>query len=202
MASAPLAKSPRMSVGLFRAFYATRPDEERWELIDGIAVMMTPPTLAHQVIAGNLQRLLSDALEEHHPTLLAVQRAGLNLAPAIENYDPEPDVVVIDGALAEQSGERYAGRFHLVAEIVSASDRVDVEGKREIYKLHDACRCILTVQQDRFEVRIDLRATTDWQAQVLKQPDDILELADFGLSCHVSDLYRGTSLRPRHAQRA
>jgi Uma2 family endonuclease len=201
MASAPLAKSPRMSVGLFRAFYATRPDEEQWELIDGTAVMMTPPTLAHRVIAGNLQRLLNDGLERHDPTLLAVQRAGLNLAPAIEDYDPEPDVVVIDAALAEQSGERYAGRFHLVAEIVSASDRVDVEGKREIYKLHEACKCISTVQQDRFEVRIDLRVAADWRDQILKKPDDLLQLPDFGLRCEVSDLYRGTPLRPRQSQR-
>jgi hypothetical protein len=28
----------------FLAFLSTRPDEERWQLIDGMAVMMNPPT--------------------------------------------------------------------------------------------------------------------------------------------------------------
>jgi hypothetical protein len=55
----------------------------------------------------------------------------------------------------------------------------------------------LTVQQDRFEVRIDLRTDTGWSEQLLKQADDILALPDFGLRCKVSDLYRGTPLMPR-----
>jgi len=63
MASAPMRDRPRLSVHVFRRFVEGRPEEERWELIDGVAVMMAPPTLAHQIIAGNLQRLLNDALE-------------------------------------------------------------------------------------------------------------------------------------------
>jgi hypothetical protein len=51
---------------------------------------------------------------------------------------------VID--VAQGADERYADRFYLVAEVVSASDRPKIEGKREIYKLHDACNCILTIQ--------------------------------------------------------
>jgi Putative restriction endonuclease len=64
--------------------------------------MMAPLTLAHQVIAGNLQRLLDAALEDHAPTLNVIQRAGVNLAPAVEDYDPEPDMVVIDAEAAER----------------------------------------------------------------------------------------------------
>lgn len=83
-------------------------------------------------------------------------------------------------------------------EIVSSNDRVDVESKRAVYKLHESCTCILTVQQERFEVRIDLRTDTGWSEQVLQKPDDILALTDFGLRCKISDLYRGTRLLPRH----
>ena len=201
MAGAPHRTQPRMSVELFRFFVEGRPDEEHWELIDGVAMMMAPPTIAHQIIAGNLQRLLYDALENHAPTLIACQRAGLNLAPAVENYDPEPDVVVIDSAAAETPGERYAGRFYLVAEIVSSSERVDMERKRAVYRLHEACTCILTVQQDRFEVRVDLRGDAGWQEQVMTKPDDLLVLSDFGLRCRVADLYRGTALQPRQPRR-
>jgi len=197
MAGAPQRKPPRMSIEVFRGFLEGRPDEEHWELIDGVAMMMAPPTLAHQVIAGNVQMLLNAALENHAPALISCQRAGVNLSPAVEDYDPEPDVVVIDGELAERPGERYAGRFYLVAEIVSVSDRVDIAKKRAVYQLHESCRCILTVQQDRCEVRVDTRSDNGWNEQVLTRPDDLLELPDFGLACKVADLYRGTALQPR-----
>ena len=200
MASAPIRDRPRLSVELFRGFLAGRPEEERWELIDGVAVMMAPPTLAHQIIAGNLQRLLNEALETHAPTLIACQRAGVNVGPSVEYYDPEPDVVVIDTEATERPGERYADRFYLAAEIVSSSDRTYIESKRAVYRLHDTCTCILTVQQDRVEVRIDLRAEAGWDVQVLKRLGDPLVLAEFGLRCKVSDLYRGTSFAPRQAE--
>jgi Uma2 family endonuclease len=186
-----------MSVELFRQFVADRPDKERWELIDGVAMMMAPPTLAHQRIASNLERLLLNALDIHAPTLTAFQAIGVNLGSAVQDYDPEPDVVVTDTSASETPDERYAGRFYLVAEIVSSSDRVDVDRKREVYKLHEHCNCILTVHQDRFEVRVDLRAGDGWIEQTLAKPGDVLALPDFGLACKVSDLYRGTPLLPR-----
>ena len=201
MASAPIRGRPRLSIDVFRGFQEGRPEEERWELIDGVAVMMAPPTLAHQIIAGNLQRLLNEALETHAPTLIACQRAGVNVGPSVEYYDPEPDVVVIDTEAAERPGERYADRFYLAAEIVSSSERTYIESKREVYKLHEHCKYILTIQQERIEVRMDMRTEADWKEEVVVEPDDLLVLADFGLRCGLSDLYRGTSLAPRQAGR-
>jgi len=40
----------RMSVERFRRFYAGRPDEERWELINGVATKLARSTLPHQRI--------------------------------------------------------------------------------------------------------------------------------------------------------
>jgi hypothetical protein len=56
----------------------------------------------------------------------------------------------------------------------------------------------LTVQQDRFEVTVDLRSDSGWKQQVLTSPDEQLVLSNFGLRCRVGDLYRGTALQPRH----
>jgi Uma2 family endonuclease len=176
MASVPLHEQQRMSVGQFRQFIEGRPDKERWELIDGVAMMMAPPTPAHQRIASNLERLLLDALEAHAPALTAFQAIGVNVGPAVEDYDPEPDVVVTDSSVEEVQDERYTDRFYLAAEIIASSERVDIDRKRSIYKLHDPCNCILTVQQDRFEVRIDLRTDTGRTEQVLKRPDELLAL--------------------------
>jgi len=52
-----------LDVEAFRNWVASRPDEERWELIDGVPMMMAPATRDHQRIASNLERLLNDALE-------------------------------------------------------------------------------------------------------------------------------------------
>ena len=199
MSSAPQRQPQRMQRESFRAFYAMRPDEEQWQLIDGVAIMMTPPTVAHQRIASNLQLLLVNALERNRPMLTALQRLGVNLAPAIEQYDPEPDVAVVDAESAEDPDKRYVDRFYLAAEIVSASDRPWSEKKRDVYKLHPSCICILTVQQDRTEVRIDRRTNGGWAEQVLTGPDDVLVIDEFGFRCTLSDLYRGTALAPRRA---
>jgi Uma2 family endonuclease len=201
MSRAPQREPQQMSIERFRAFCAMRPDEEQWQLIDGVAIMMTPPTVAHQCIATNLQLLLYTALEQHAPTLTAFQRLGVNLAPSVEQYDPEPDVAVVDADASENPDRRYVDRFYLAAEIVSASDRSWVERKREIYKLHQTCICILIVQQDRWEACIDRRINDAWTEQVLTSPDDVLAIDEFGLRCKLSDIYRGTALHPRHRAR-
>jgi Uma2 family endonuclease len=190
-------KPARMSVELFRAFIEGRPSEEHWELIDGVAMMMAPPTLAHQRIASNLEQLLLRAFESHAPGLTAFVAIGVNLGPAVQDYDPEPDVVVTDTDAEERPGERYADRFYLVAEVVSSSDRIDVDRKRDVYKLHDPCNCILIIQQEHFEIRIDLRTDQGWTEAKLTKADDLLVLPEFGLNCCVADVYRGTVLAPR-----
>ena len=186
-------KPAPLSVTAFRAWVESRPSEEHWELINGVPMMMAPPTRDHQRIASNLERLLNDALERHDAARAAYQRVGLNLAAIVENYDPEPDVVVID--VEAGPDQRYADRFYLAAEIVSDSDLALVEGKVEIYRRHPNCTCTLVIRQDRCDVRIDLRTATRWRKRTLTTPDDEVVLTDFGLQCRVADLYRGTSIR-------
>ncbi|HKF99800.1 MAG TPA: Uma2 family endonuclease, partial [Xanthobacteraceae bacterium] len=77
--------------------------------------------MIHQRIASNLERLLNDALEIRNPRLAAYQRVGVDLRPDVNNYDPEPDVVVVDNVV-KSSDQRYVDRFYLAAEVVSDSD--------------------------------------------------------------------------------
>jgi Uma2 family endonuclease len=184
-----------LSIETFRTWLESRPDEEHWELIGGVIMMMAPASRAHQRIASNLERLLNDALEAHRPELAAYQRVGLNLAPIAPDYDPEPDVVVIG---ADETGdERYSDRFYLAAEVVSASDRKTVASKRDVYKRHPDCRCVLVIQQDRFDVGVSSLTAAGWIERRLTNPTDQLILDEFGLRCTLADLYRGTALQPR-----
>jgi len=191
----PGAVVERMSIAEFRAWLETRPEREQWELIAGVPTMMAPPTLDHQRIATNLQTLLRSAVEKSAARFEVFQRAGLNLASVAPDYDPEPDVVVVEADLP--GDERYADRFYLAAEITSRSDEKTVEAKRRIYQRHPDCRCVLVVQQKRLEVSVSVLGPSGWAERKLTSPGEMLELPDFGLTCALADIYRGTSLLSR-----
>ena len=194
MTAASQRRSAPLSVAAFRSWVASRPDEERWELVDGIPMMMAPPTRDHQRIASNLERLLNDAIErlpeQRTPHLAAYQRIGVNLGPVVQNYDPEPDVAVVE--VAKGADPRYADRFFLAAEIVFQSDQSTIDGKRELYQRHPDCTCVLVIRQDRCEADVDLRTPGGWVRQTLSAPEDQLVLPAFGLRCPLRDIYRGT----------
>jgi Uma2 family endonuclease len=190
MTGALRQNTPILSVSSFRAWLASRPDEEHWELIGGVPMMMTPPNRRHQRIAFNLVSLLNAALKRHNPIFGVYQDIGVNIVSTVP-YDPEPDVAVIRED--ENPDPRYADRFYLVAEVLSESDKGAIEGKRDIYRAHPFCTCILLVRQDDLEITVDRRAEGGWNSQVLRA-DDELNLPEFGLVCRVKDLYRDTPL--------
>ena len=62
----------------FHRFLEGRPEEERWQLIDGEPFMMASPTLVHQRIAANLARRLNGGLDVHRPDLFAMHEVGIS----------------------------------------------------------------------------------------------------------------------------
>ncbi len=183
----------------FRAFQAHRPDCERWELIDGVPMMMTRPTLAHSRIAGNLERLLNDALALHDPSRLANQRPGIELGSG--DYRPEPDIGIIDADY--EAGQRFVDRAYLLAEVstddflVPGTKEPWINVKRQIYLDHEPCEAVLIIEQDRIEVRVDLKTEAGWRSETREGPQAELVLPSFGLQCSVGALYEGTPLQPR-----
>jgi hypothetical protein len=101
---------------------------------------------------------------------------------------------VVDAAIHDLD-ECYADRFYLVAEIVSESDSGSAASKRDIYKLHSDCLCILTIRQDRVDIRCEFRSADGLIAHGLTRADEVLELPPFGLRCGIDDIYRGTPLQ-------
>jgi Uma2 family endonuclease len=202
----------RMTGAEFRSFQETRPDHERWELVKGVPVMMVPPTISHQRIAGNLERLLNDALAKHDPTRFAVQGSGVELgdaalAPVGEDYRPEPDVMVMDADYEPR--QRFVDRAYVVAEIVSDTDHDPVPGtkepwiavKRRLYLAHPACEAVLLIDPYRVEISVDLRTEDGWTSAKLKGLDEQLTIPSCGLQCLVADVYDGTPLNRRRVSR-
>ncbi len=193
MAVAALKTAPRLSLEQFSAFRDTRPDEERWELIDGVPMMMPPPTIAHQIIARNLVRHLMDVLERQRPDWLATHEVGVQL-PSEALYHPEPDVIVIDADIAP--GQRYAETFHLVAEVLSESDNLgSIAAKVAFYQSHPANACVLLIDQDKYFVEIIERGVGDvWNRRTLERAEDKLSTAPIGDICTLAQLYHGAPL--------
>ncbi|MGY3450000.1 Uma2 family endonuclease [Bradyrhizobium sp. USDA 4353] len=194
-------RAGRMSASEFRSFQARRRDHERWELVGGVAMMMTPPTIAHNRIASNLERLLNDALARHAPAGLAAQRPGLDLGTG--DFRPEPDVGVIDADY--DPGQRFVDKAYLLAEVISDTDEVMVPGtdrrwievKRELYRAHPHCLAVLVIAQDRMEVAVDLKVEGSWTSALLNDGEARLSLHDCGIDCRVVGLYERTPV-PRN----
>ena len=180
-----------MSAQEFRTFQERQPDGQRWELVAGVPVMMTPPKVNHQKIAWNLTRLLNEALAVHDPSLIAVFPPGIDLGLGSEvlpglgkalSYVPEPDVAVIGDD--PDPDARIVGAARLLAEVVSSTDEVAplrggrpwIDVKAALYRQHAPCRAVLVVEQERGAARLRERIDETWSEGALAHADAILAM--------------------------
>jgi Uma2 family endonuclease len=181
-----------MQIGEFLAFLKHRPKEEYWQLVEGIAIMMNPPTMAHQVIGLNLRDLLQQALGAQELDLLVVNEVGVRV-PGVTNFLPRPDLVIVPGIAGYQV---YADRFLLVAEVLSPSNTKSlIAQKVRRYKQHPDNLYCLVIDSRRVWLQMHSRRS-DWRPVTLDASTDVLELPEFGLRCTVGELYRRTPLDP------
>ena len=187
--------SGTMDVDEFTAFYETRPKGEHWQLIEGVAVMMAPPSYVHQRITRNFCELLNSAFAAQELDLFAYFSAGVR-NPGIRDYQPEPDVVAVPGVATH---DIYSERFRLAAEVLSPTNtRTEIDLKLRLYR--EAPGNLYAVVIEPGEVQVDIHAQrAGWRPAILTDPDDLIEMPEFGLSCRVIDLYRGTPLAPQRA---
>jgi Uma2 family endonuclease len=186
----PVREDGKFSLEEYFALTETRPQEERWQLIDGVAMMMPPPTLVHQRIASNLAFELNGHFRAMRPELCAFQEVGL-IVPEAELFRPEADVAVLD-AMADY--ESYASRFYFVAEILSDSNTdKDIAVKRQRYLQHPDNLYFVLIDQRRVWAELLARAN-GWAPIELKGHDAVLGLMEFGFAKPLRDLYRGTPL--------
>jgi Uma2 family endonuclease len=184
-------RDPRLwTADQFLEFYMTRPDGERWQLIDGLAIMMLPPSMLHQRVVGNLSRLLNDALGKSRPDLFAYENIGLRI-PGVSDFNPQPDIAVCS---SRAEGVYYQERFYLVAEVFSPSNRIEMtDRKLELYRTHPDNLYCLTLEQDAVHVALYAREQ-GWSRTDLRSLDDMLELSAFGFEARLADIYEGTPL--------
>ncbi|HRF13204.1 MAG TPA: Uma2 family endonuclease [Candidatus Accumulibacter phosphatis] len=121
------------------ADYRQWPDDERWELIDGVAYAMAPaPTISHQTLAGQLFRQIDQALDGTPcRTLIApvdVLLPGANEVDEQVTTVVQPDILVVcDPAKVTENHIRGAPDW--IIEVLSpATARHDHLTKRALYE--------------------------------------------------------------------
>jgi Uma2 family endonuclease len=188
----PPPASGTMDVDEFMAFLETRPDGERWDLIEGVAVMMAPASYAHQRITYNLCALLNGAFAAKELDLFAYFDAGVR-SPGVRNFQPQPDVVVVPGVAGY---DLYSDRFQLAAEVLSPTNtRDEINLKLRRYREAPDNLYVVVIDPRKFFVEIHAKSE-GWRPMILTVAADSIEMPEFGLNCRVVDLYRGTPLDP------
>ncbi len=124
------------------ADYLTWPDDERWELIDGVPYAMSPaPGVNHQRVSRRLENIFENHLKDktcemfHAPfDVRLLDRPGLT-DEKIETV-VQPDILVVcDKAKLDERG--LNGAPDLIVEILSPSTAAhDLKIKFELYQRH------------------------------------------------------------------
>ena len=102
------------------ADYANRADNERYELIDGVIYMMSPPSQAHQEISGGLHNQLYNFLKGKPCKVFAAPFAVRLNAAAGDDTVLEPDLFVVCD-MSKLDGKACNGAPDMIIEILSPS---------------------------------------------------------------------------------
>jgi len=188
----PVVNTGPMTVEEFYAFTDTRPDEEKWELIDGEPVLNDAPSPLHQWIIKNLVFALTLRERELSASWGVLSEVGVRLSGTKR---PEPDVVVIPrGARLLDPGTRDCSEMIVAFEVLSPSteDR-DLRWKRTAYTSLPSLTHYVIVAPETVDVVVLARAT-GFVEQRLRSLRDCIELAGLGVSVPLAEIYHSTGL--------
>ena len=189
----PTIKTGPMTVEEFYSFTDTRPDEEKWELIDGEPVLNASPSPIHQWIVKNL--VVALALRERQPNASWATLPGLGVRVSRTNR-PEPDVLIIPrAAFSPDPSKRDISEVIAAFEILSPSteDR-DLRWKRTAYAGLPSLTHYFVIAQDTVEVVVFAR-DKGFAEQRIRSLGQSLELVALGISLPLSEIYRDTGLQ-------
>jgi Uma2 family endonuclease len=191
----PVINTGPMSVEEFYAFTDRRPDDEKWELIDGEPILNAAPSRLHQRIVKNLVFILTGF--ERRPGAAWEVLPGLGVRVS-EKSRPEPDVLIIPrvgGSLDPQGRDRsdVVAAFEVLS---PSTEHRDLRWKRVAYTSLPSLTEYVVVAQDMVEVVVFARAS-GFEEHRLRSLDDSVELPSLGVSLSLAEIYRDTDLADR-----
>lgn len=174
--------APRFeSAQAFLAWAAGQP--QRWELVDGVARMMTGGSLNHSRIAGNAYFALRSRLGRGR-----CEAFGSDAAVILEPHRVVfPDVSVSCGP---EDGPGLAAPVVVVEVLSPSTEAWDLGHKAAAYRRLPSLRHLVLVYQDRVAVQHFHRAAEEaFTLTELGQVDGRILLTAIGVEIAVSELY-------------
>jgi Uma2 family endonuclease len=180
----------QMTIEQFLAFAQTRPQEERWELIEGLPVLNPAPVRIHRLIAGNIMGFLRDHKRRAGASWVPLLGVGTRV-PISPRSLPQPDVYVQEGAELDTPVTDDA---IVIFEVLSPSNReADREWRQKVYASVPNCQHFVMVSTKAARVTVFDRSTR-WAERKLTALDDSLELEAIGVSMPLAEMYLWTPL--------
>ena len=182
-----------MTVEEFYAFTDSRPDDEKWELIDGEPVLNATPSFLHQRIAGNIHSHLLVLENERRPSWTVLLGIGVRISGT---KLPVPDVLVRpEAAPLGNPLSRECDDMIVAFEVLSpsTSDR-DLRWKRGAYTALPTLTHYVVAAQDTVDVAVFERAK-GFAERRLKSLADELHFDSLGVSVPLAVIYRNTVLK-------
>lgn len=192
---------PGLTIEEFLEFTETRPQEERWELIEGVPVLNPSPVRMHQMIAANISSRLLLEKERLGASWLPMLGVGTRV-PMSPKSLPQPDVYVQEQGIADDS--HVTDDALVIFEVLSRSNRkADREWRQRVYASIPNCQHYVTVATNGVRVSVFDRSTS-WRERTVTSLKATLDLPAIGARLRLADIYRWTPLgeRPRQRGRA
>ncbi|HMK78748.1 MAG TPA: Uma2 family endonuclease [Xanthobacteraceae bacterium] len=188
----PRINTGPMTVDEFYLLTDTRPDGEKWELIDGEPILNASPSPVHQLILKNL--IVTIALQERSLDSHWTVTPGIG-ALVSETSRPEPDAMILphpDVRLFH--GERDTDEAIVLFEIMSPSTRSrDLKWKRAAYTSLPSLTHYVVIAQDAVDVVVFDRAH-GFDEKRDQAVSDVIDFPALGISLSLSEIYRRTGL--------
>jgi len=185
----PTIKTGPMMVGEFYDFTDTRPDNEKWGLIDGEPILNASPSRLHQRILKSLAFLLT-TLERQRTAWEVLSGLGVRVS---DTSCPEPDILIIPASGMDLQG-RDRDDVLVAFEIPSASTaNRDLRWKRTAYASMSTLSDYVVIAQDAAEVVVFSRQN-DFAERRFCAADAAVKLQPLGISLPLSEIYRDTGL--------
>jgi len=183
----PTIKTGPMTVEEFYAFTDVRPEEEKWELIDGEPILNASPSPTHQWIISNLVFALTQRARQLNAPWAVLPGLGVRVSPTNR---PEPDVLVVPRSASSTDPQgRDRGDVIVAFEVLSPStEERDMRWKRAAYTSLPSLANYVVIAQDTPEVVVFGRDVGFAERRV-QSLSESLNLPSLGISVPLSEIY-------------
>lgn len=167
--------------------YLDWPNDERWEIIEGVAYNMTPaPRVRHQRISRNIEVILVSEIRSKK------KECELFDAPTDVVFDQynvvQPDVFVIcDNSKITE--DNIQGAPDLIIEVTSPSTSIkDKRGKKQLYERFGVKEYIIIHPEDELVERFNLEHEK-YSAPEVFNWDETMKIESLGLDVNLWEIF-------------